>query len=248
LARISQEAMATGAKQRQGRSRRADNHRQTLAQPHCWLTNKTNAPAAINRASRIPATSETTQCRLGLTSLALYVLSRSAASTKEADLGSYLNLEMVPALIFSTSSITKSGTRNHSCGTTGCPKRSLISISRRAGPKTRWSVAAPPRGIPPLFKADSANLTVWASKDGKLRMVYGGWDDAKERSAGRGARTAREFAGGWRGGSYPPLGEALTPLKNEDPPLTPPVSPAIGAAQVHRTVHFSPSFLRSRYA
>jgi Phage integrase family len=49
------------------------------------------------------------------------------ASTKEADFGSYLKLEIVPALIFSTtSSITKSGTRNHSCGTTGCPKRSLI--------------------------------------------------------------------------------------------------------------------------
>src|SRR6266478_8175821 len=39
-----------------------------LAPHHCWLTNKIKAPAAINRASRIPATSETTQCRLGLTS------------------------------------------------------------------------------------------------------------------------------------------------------------------------------------
>jgi hypothetical protein len=32
---------------------------------------------------------------------------------------------------------------------------------------------------PPLFKADSANLAVSASKDGKLRVVYGGWHDAK---------------------------------------------------------------------
>jgi hypothetical protein len=40
----------------------------TLAPHHCWLTNRIKAPAAINRASRIPATSETTQCRLGLTS------------------------------------------------------------------------------------------------------------------------------------------------------------------------------------
>src|SRR5262245_45994734 len=39
-----------------------------LAPHHCWLTNKIKAPAAINRASRIPATSETTQCRLGSTS------------------------------------------------------------------------------------------------------------------------------------------------------------------------------------
>jgi hypothetical protein len=32
---------------------------------------------------------------------------------------------------------------------------------------------------PPLFKADSANLAVSASKDGKLRVLYGGWHDAK---------------------------------------------------------------------
>src|SRR5262249_47725279 len=36
--------------------------------PHCWLTNKINNPAAINRASRIPTTNEITGCRLGLTS------------------------------------------------------------------------------------------------------------------------------------------------------------------------------------
>src|SRR5262249_49674852 len=35
---------------------------------HCWLTNRRNAPTPINTASRIPTTSETTQCRLGLTS------------------------------------------------------------------------------------------------------------------------------------------------------------------------------------
>jgi len=70
--------------------------------------------------------------------LRAYVLSRCAASTKEADFGSYLKFEIVPALIFSTtSSIMKSGTKNHSCVTTGCPKRSLISISRRAEPNTR---------------------------------------------------------------------------------------------------------------
>src|SRR5215813_3915097 len=36
--------------------------------PHCWLTNKINNSAAINRASRIPTTNERTGCRLGLTS------------------------------------------------------------------------------------------------------------------------------------------------------------------------------------
>jgi hypothetical protein len=50
---------------------------------------------------------------------------------------------------------------------------------------------APPaqsRGIPPLFKADTANLTVSASKDGKLRVVYAGWDDANAGAHGVEAR------------------------------------------------------------
>jgi hypothetical protein len=34
-----------------------------LAPLHCWLTNRKNDPAAINRAIRIPTTSEATQCR-----------------------------------------------------------------------------------------------------------------------------------------------------------------------------------------
>ena len=48
--------------------------------------------------------------------------------------GSYAYLAIVPSLIRSmASSMTNSGTRNHSRGTIGCPKRSLISMSRRAG-------------------------------------------------------------------------------------------------------------------
>jgi hypothetical protein len=39
-----------------------------LAPPHCWLTNTRNAPTPIKTAIRIPTISETTQCRLGLTS------------------------------------------------------------------------------------------------------------------------------------------------------------------------------------
>ena len=30
---------------------------------------------------------------------------------------------------------------------------------------------------PPLFKADTANLAFSADKEGKVRMVYSGWDD-----------------------------------------------------------------------
>jgi hypothetical protein len=46
-------------------------------------------------------------------------------------------------------------------------------------PPSVASVAAQSRGIPPLFKVDTVNIAVSASKDGKLRVVYGGWDDAK---------------------------------------------------------------------
>jgi hypothetical protein len=31
----------------------------------------------------------------------------------------------------------------------------------------------------PLFKADSATLTFSATDGGKIRVLYGGWDDAK---------------------------------------------------------------------
>jgi hypothetical protein len=33
--------------------------------------------------------------------------------------------------------------------------------------------------IAPLLKAETATLAFSASKDGKLRVVYAGWDDAK---------------------------------------------------------------------
>jgi hypothetical protein len=42
----------------------------------------------------------------------------------------------------------------------------------------------PSRGIPPLFKADAVNIAVSASKDGKLRVVYAGWDDARSSQEG----------------------------------------------------------------
>src|SRR5262245_34898893 len=35
-----------------------------LDKSHCWLTNRINAPATINGASRIPTTNEMTGCRL----------------------------------------------------------------------------------------------------------------------------------------------------------------------------------------
>jgi hypothetical protein len=32
---------------------------------------------------------------------------------------------------------------------------------------------------PPLFKADTANLAFSADKEGRVRIVYSGWEDAK---------------------------------------------------------------------
>jgi hypothetical protein len=64
------------------------------------------------------------------------------------------------------------------------------------------------------------------------------------RSAGR-LRASSQ--GGGRAKPTPP-DKAMTPLKKLRPPLRPPwFFPAMGAAHVHRTVHFSRSFLRSRY-
>ncbi len=55
---------------------------------------------------------------------------------------------MVPSLILSTASlIAGKGTRNHSRGTTGFPKRSAISTLRRTVSKMRWiSRSSFPRG------------------------------------------------------------------------------------------------------
>ena len=53
---------------------------------------------------------------------------------------------------------------------------------------------------PPLFKADTANLAFSADKEGKVRMVYSGWEDAKVLLAGGrfevSARRARHCAQG----------------------------------------------------
>jgi hypothetical protein len=39
--------------------------------------------------------------------------------------------------------------------------------------------------IPPLFKADSATLTFYGSKDGKVSVSYQGWDAAKVAQEGQ---------------------------------------------------------------
>jgi hypothetical protein len=40
-----------------------------------------------------------------------------------------------------------------------------------------WSIAKLP--IAPIFIADSVSLAVSREKNGKLRLLYAGWDDAK---------------------------------------------------------------------
>jgi hypothetical protein len=60
--------------------------------------------------------------------------------------------------------------------------------------------------IAPIFKADSVSLHVSREKDGKLRLVYAGWEDAKvvQPDAGK-------LAAGGGADLTPPAGQALTP-------------------------------------
>jgi hypothetical protein len=97
----------------------------------------------------------------------------------------------------------------------------------------------------PIFISDKVTLHVSREKDWKLRLVYAGWDVAKVVQPD-GCGQARR---GWKGGSYPLAREAAPPPSKIETPQRPPFFyPAIAAAYLHRTVHFSPSFLRSRYA
>jgi hypothetical protein len=79
-----------------------------------------------------------------------------------------------------------------------------------------------------------------------MHLVDAGWDDAKVVQPDGCGQARRGVVGvdptpPWQGG-------AMTPLQKLGPPPAPPVFPAIGAAHLDRTVHFSPSFLRTRYA
>jgi hypothetical protein len=65
------------------------------------------------------------------------------------------------------------------------PLRSLSPQRARSAKNiiahTMASNSAP---IPPLFKAENPTLTFSASKDGKLRATYTGWDDARACASG----------------------------------------------------------------
>ena len=98
------------------------------------------------------------------------------------------------------------------------------------GADATHSPPASKQQISPILIADSVTPAISHQKDGKPRAVYAGWGDAKVVEPSE----IVEFRASW-GGCYPPL-------RTKDPP---PFSPATGAAHVHRTVHFAPSFLIS---
>jgi hypothetical protein len=101
-----------------------------------------------------------------------------------------------------------------------------------------------PPQISPIFISDKVTLHVSREKDGKWRLVYAGWHDAKVVQPD-GCGQARR---GVEGRNLPPRQSDDPPLKKLRPPSGPPLFfPAMGAAHVHGTVHFSSSFLRSRY-
>jgi hypothetical protein len=92
----------------------------------------------------------------------------------------------------------------------------------------------------PIFISDKVTLHVSREKGGKLCLGYAGMG----RSEGRSAGWLRASSWGGRVKSYPLAGGAMTPPQKLGPPSGPPwFFPAIGAAHVHRTLHFSPSFL-----
>ena len=72
--------------------------------------------------------------------------------------------------------------------------------------------------ISPIFKADTVRLHVSREKDGKLRVVYAGWDDTKVVQPD-GCGQARRGVEGW---ILPPAGGAITPPSKTRTPLRPP--------------------------
>ena len=99
-----------------------------------------------------------------------------------------------------------------------------------------------PVSISPIFTADSVTITVSREKDGKLRIVYAGWDDYKvaqpdevlELGPARRAWRAESCLAG-RGGADPP--EKLDP-----PPDPPRFSPAMVTFTCIEPCIFRPRF------
>ena len=59
------------------------------------------------------------------------------------------------------------------------PKKPPHSRAKKLTQLSREAKALVSRFGPPLFKADAANLAFSADKEGRVRMVYAGWDDPK---------------------------------------------------------------------
>jgi hypothetical protein len=74
-----------------------------------------------------------------------------------------------------------------------------------------------PPQISPIFISDKVTLHVSREKDGKWRLVYAGWHDAKVVQPD-GCGQARR---GWKGETYPP-DKAMTPPQKTKTPLRPP--------------------------
>ena len=75
------------------------------------------------------------------------------------------------------------------------PKKPPHSRAKKLTQPAREAKAPVSRFGPPLFKADTANLAFSADKEGKVRMVYSGWEDAKVLLPGE----VLGLLGGWTG-------------------------------------------------
>jgi hypothetical protein len=72
--------------------------------------------------------------------------------------------------------------------------------------------------ISPIFISDKVTLHVSREKDGKLRLVYAGWDDAKVVRPDDGG----QVRGGWKGWILPPARGSPPPRQKSRPPRDPP--------------------------
>src|SRR5262249_18420034 len=86
----------------------------------------------------------------------------------------------------------------------------LGSLEGRQAPPVLFGVRDPLQKTPQIsaiFKADSVTLHLSQEKDGKLRLVYAGWDDTKvvqPDGCGQARRGGRADPTSWQGGSDDP--------------------------------------------
>src|SRR5262249_37074401 len=88
------------------------------------------------------------------------------------------------------------------------------SFEARSAPRSYPMSPTPPAQklhVSPTLITEKGTLTFSHEKDGKIRLVYGNWDDAKVVEPSELLEPTREFAGGGGADLTPPRGSADPP-------------------------------------